>query len=249
VDDDDRRTFVQLLDGLDDLHDKADADAVMRRPGIDDRTRALLALAMVAARCEDDKVPAQVRRCVAQGLGRSEVGEALLQVYCYAGVYAGLSSFTAARATFDALEQAGELPPALAGVDNPPAPSDTVAGRTADGARMRRTLFGDENVDRNEREADDFMNLFWSITHDFCFGNIWSRPLFDRQLRSQLCLAIASAAGQVGAVDRHVRSALRGGVSGARIGEIFILAGALAGAASGRAAFDRALQVFDELGV
>ena len=249
MDDDDRRTFVQLLDDLDDLHDKADADAVMRRPGIDDRTRALLALAMVAARCEDDKVPAQVRGCVAQGLGRSEVGEALLQVYCYAGVYAGLSSFTAARATFDALARAGELPPALAVVDNPPAPSTTVAGRTADGARMRRTLFGDENVDRNEREADDFMNLFWSITHDFCFGNIWSRPLFDRQLRSQLCLAIASAAGQVGAVDRHVRSALRGGVSGARIGEIFILAGALAGTANGRAAFDRALQVFDELGV
>ena len=76
MDDDDRRTFVQLLDDLDDLHDKADADAVMQRPGIDDRTRALLALAMVAARCEDDKVPAQVRRCVAQGLGRSEVGEA-----------------------------------------------------------------------------------------------------------------------------------------------------------------------------
>ena len=29
MDDDDRRTFVQLLDDLDDLHDKADADAVM----------------------------------------------------------------------------------------------------------------------------------------------------------------------------------------------------------------------------
>ncbi|MCA3153180.1 MAG: carboxymuconolactone decarboxylase family protein [Rhodocyclaceae bacterium] len=250
MDDDDRRAFTQLLDDLrdlHDLHDEADADAVMQRPGIDDRTRALLALAMVAARCEDDKVPAQVRRCVAQGLGRSEVGEALLQVYCYAGVYAGLSSFTAARATFDAMEAAGELPPSLAAVVNPPAPSTTIAGRTADGARMRRTLFGDENVDRNEREADDFMNLFWSITHDFCFGNIWSRPLFDRQMRSQLCLAIASAAGQVGAVDRHVRSAVRGGVTRERIGEIFILAGALAGAASGRAAFEKARQVFAEL--
>lgn len=243
---DDRSAFLRLYDesgrGL-------DRDTVLRRPGIDERTRALLGLAMVAARCEDAEVPAHVRRCVAQGLGRSEVGEALLQVYCYAGVYAGLSSFTAARATFDAMEAAGELPPALAAVRNPPAPSTTVADRTADGARMRRTLFGDENVDRNEREADDFMNLFWSITHDFCFGNIWSRPLFERPLRSQLCLAIASAAGQVGAVDRHVRSALRGGVSGARIGEIFILAGALASAANGRAAFERALQVFDELGV
>lgn len=244
MNDDGQRAFMRLFDDFD---GQVRIEAVLKRPGIDDRTRALLALAMVAARCEDDKVPAHVRRCVAQGLGRSEVGEALLQVYCYAGVYAGLSSFTAARATFDAMEAAGELPPALSVVANPPAPSTTVAGRTADGARMRRTLFGDENVDRNEREADDFMNLFWSITHDFCFGNIWSRPLFDRQLRSQLCLAIASAAGQVGAVDRHVRSALRGGVSRERIGEIFILAYALAGEANSRAAFDKARQVFEEL--
>lgn len=244
MNDDGQRAFMRLFDDFD---GQVSIDAVLKRPGIDDRTRALLALAMVAARCEDDKVPAHVRRCVAQGLGRSEVGEALLQVYCYAGVYAGLSSFTAARTTFDAMEAAGELPPALALVANPPAPSTTVAERTADGARMRRTLFGDENVDRNEREADDFMNLFWAITHDFCFGNIWSRPLFDRQLRSQLCLAIASAAGQVGAVDRHVRSALRGGVARERIGEIFILAHALAGEANSRAAFEKARQVFEEL--
>jgi 4-carboxymuconolactone decarboxylase len=243
---DERRAFMRLYD---EAGREADLGAVLLRPGIDAPTRALLALAMVAARCEDDEVPAHVRRCVAQGLGRSEVGEALLQVYCYAGVYAGLSSFTAAGSTFDAMQAAGELPPGLAEVRNPPAASTTIAGRTADGARMRRTLFGDENVDRNEREADDFMNLFWSITHDFCFGNIWSRPLFDRRLRSQLCLAIASAAGQVGAVDRHVRSALRGGVTGERIGEIFILAGALAGAVNSRAAFDRALKVFDEPGV
>jgi len=244
MNDDGQRAFMRLFD---DFEGQVRIDAVLKRPGIDDRTRALLALAMVAARCEDDKVPAHVRLCVAQGLGRSEVGEALLQVYCYAGVYAGLSSFTAARETFDAMEAAGELPPSLAAVANPPAPSTTVAGRTADGARMRRTLFGDENVDRNEREADDFMNLFWSITHDFCFGNIWSRPLFDRQLRSQLCLAIASAAGQVGAVDRHVRSALRGGVARDRIGEIFILAHAIAGQANSRAAFEKARQVFEEL--
>jgi alkylhydroperoxidase/carboxymuconolactone decarboxylase family protein YurZ len=240
----DRTAFLRLRD---EAAARPTLDVVMRRPGIDERTRALLALSMVAARCEDDAVPAQVRRCVAQGLGRSEVGEALLQVYCYAGVYAGLSSFTAARTTFDAMEREGALPAELAAVRNPPAPSTTIDERAADGARMRRTLFGDDNVDRNEREADDFMNLFWRTTHEFCFGNIWSRPLFDRTLRSQLCLAIASAAGQAGAIDRHVRSALRGGVARERIGEIFILAGALAGEAFSRAAFEKARQVLDEL--
>jgi alkylhydroperoxidase/carboxymuconolactone decarboxylase family protein YurZ len=44
-----------------------------------------------------------------------------------------------------------------------------------------------------------------------------------------------------------VRSALRGGVTRERIGEIFILAGTLAGAANGRAAFEKARQVFVEL--
>jgi 4-carboxymuconolactone decarboxylase len=241
---DDQGVFTRLYESLE---DSAVIGSVMRRPGIDDPTRAMLALSMVAARCEESEVPACTRRCVANGLGRSEVAEVLLQVYCYAGVYAGLTSFSAARATFDELARAGQLTPAQAAVCDASAPSRTIAERIADGARMRRTLFGDENVDRNEREADAFMNVFWSNTHDFCFGNIWSRPLFDRRLRSQLCLAIASAAGQVGAVDRHVRSALRGGVSRERIGEIFLLTAAIAGTGAARAAFDKAQQVFDEL--
>lgn len=237
--------FAQLFDDFD---QSIRAPEVEQRIGLDARSRALLTLAMVAAKCQEEAVPEHVRHCVKAGLGRTEVGEALLQVYCYAGVYAGLSSFTAARATFDEMERAGELPSQACEVRNEAAPAQTVAERTAAGSQMRRTLFGDANVDRNEREADAFMNLFWGITHDFCFGNIWSRPAFDRQLRSELCLAIASACGQVGAVDRHVRSALIGGVTRERIAGIFILAYLYGGAFNSRASFEKAQVVFDELG-
>jgi len=236
--------FMRLFDAFDRSIRTPDVE---QRIGLDERSRALLTLAMVAAKCQEEAVPAQVRRCVKAGLGRTEVGEALLQVYCYAGVYAGLSSFTAARATFDEMERAGELPPQACELRNRPAPAQTVAERTAAGSQMRRTLFGDANVDRNEREADAFMNLFWGVTHDFCFGNIWSRPAFDRQVRSELCLAIASACGQIGAVDRHVRSALIGGVTRERIAGIFMLAYVYGGAFNSRASFEKAQAVFDEL--
>jgi alkylhydroperoxidase/carboxymuconolactone decarboxylase family protein YurZ len=95
---DDPGVFTRLHESLEDSTVIA---SVMRRPGIDDPTRAMLALSMVAARGEASEVAACTRRCVANGLGRSEGAEVLLQVYCYAGVYAGLSGFSAARTAFD----------------------------------------------------------------------------------------------------------------------------------------------------
>jgi 4-carboxymuconolactone decarboxylase len=113
--------------------------------------------------------------------------------------------------------------------------------------QIRRELFGAESIDATLAQADEFENLFNEMTHDFCFGNIWARPTFSRPLRSQLCLAIASATGQIGAVGRHVRSAMLGGVSRRRIGEIFLLAYAYGGAHHALESFNMARRVFVEL--
>ncbi|GAA4343588.1 hypothetical protein GCM10023144_46740 [Pigmentiphaga soli] len=244
TDDDSADGFMRLFDDIDRAFR---LDAIHGRPGMDPRRRALLTLAMVAAKCQAEAVPEHVRLCVRAGLGKTEIGEVLLQVYCYAGVYASLSGFTAARRALERMEAAGELPPPLGQVGNRPAPARTVAERMAAGLRMRRQLFGDADVDRGLAQADPFTDLFWETTLDFCFGNIWSRPAFDRQLRSELCLAIASATGQVGAVDRHVRSALRGGVSRGRIAEIFLLAYVYGGVYNSLESFRAASSVFSEM--
>jgi alkylhydroperoxidase/carboxymuconolactone decarboxylase family protein YurZ len=236
--------FLRFFDQID---QSFRLETIHQRTQLPESRRALLTLAMVAGKCQADAVPEHVRMCVRAGLGKTEIGETLLQVYCYAGVYAALSSFTAARATLETMQASGELTPSQQAVANEPAPASTVQERAAAGLRKRRELFGDADVDRNLANADPFTDLFWDTTLDFCFGNIWSRPQFDRQLRSELCLAIASAAGQMGAVDRHVRSAIRGGVTIERIGEIFLLAYVYGGVHNSRESFGIARKVLAEL--
>lgn len=229
-----------------------EADACLRghvrsRLRMDDPRHAILTLAMVAAKCQAEAVPHHVRACVEAGLGKTEIAEALLQVYCYAGVYASLSAFTAARTELERLEACGELPVKARAVVNRRAPAQTVEERVQAGLEKRRELFGLENASRSVGEADPFTDMFWETTLDFCFGNIWSRPTFDRQLRSELCIAIASATGQAGAVDRHVRSALVGGVTRERIAEILLLAYVYGGVYNSLGSFEAAQAVFSDL--
>lgn len=236
--------FFALVDELD---QEFRLGSVLRRLEMDGQTRALLSLAMVAGKLQAAWVPEHVRMCVDAGLGRTEIAEVLMQVYCYAGVYASLAGFKAAGAALTELERAGKLAPELRPITNQPPPTQTVAERVAHGLQIRRELFGAESIDRALAQADEFENLFNEMTHDFCFGNIWARPTFSRPLRSQLCLAIASATGQIGAVGRHVRSAVLGGVSRRRIGEIFLLAYAYGGAHYSIASFDMAREIFAQL--
>lgn len=233
------------------LFDEVDREfrlkSVRRRLEMDGQTRALLSLAMVASKLQFTWIPEHVRLCVDAGLGKTEIAEVLLQVYCYAGVYASLGSFKAAGAALAELERTGELPPTLQTTTNEPPPTQTIAERVAHGLQIRRELFGAESIDGVLAQADEFENLFNEMTHEFCFGNIWARPTLSRPLRSQLCLAIASATGQIGAVGRHVRSAMLGGVSQRRIGEIFLLAYVYGGAHHSLASFDKAREIFAEL--
>ena len=232
---------------FDDVDQKFRRESLPQRLEMDSQTQALLSFAMVAAKLQTSWVPEHVRICVDAGLGRTEIGEVLMQVYCYAGVYASLASFNAAAATLTELEASGKLAPEQRAVSNQPPPTHTVAERIAHGLQIRREIFGAENIASTLARADDFINLFNEMTHDFCFGNIWARPTFSRPLRSQLCLAIASATGQIGAVNRHVRSAVLGGVSRRRIAEIFLLAYVYGGAHHSLASFEMAREVFAQI--
>lgn len=234
------RQFMSMLDRLD-----ADVRAPLHgRLEMDAKTQAILTLSMVAGQLQTHWIPAHVRQCVQAGLGRTEVGETLMHVYCYAGVYPSISGFKVAAQTLDELEAAGALTPEQCAVRNEPPPTQTYEDRIAHGLQIRRELFGGKNITPLLDAADAFDNLFNDMTHDFCFGNIWARPTFGWPLRSQLCLAIASATGQIGAVERHTRSAVNNGLSQSQIGEIFLLAYVYGGAGNAMAAFDMARSVF-----
>lgn len=240
----DNKAFEALFDSVEQLF----RDEARSRPlAMDAATRALVTLAMVASRMQPEWMPEHVEACVVQGLGRTEIAEVLMQVYCYAGTYPALSGFRAAGKALADLEAKGRLTPAQAEVQDRKPSTDAHEARTARGLELRRQIFGADNIDPVLASDDAFQDMFNKLTHDFCFGNIWDRPALSWSLRSQLCLAIASSTGQIGAVERHVRSAVRNGVARQRIGEIFRLACAYGGAGHALASFEAAQRVFQQM--
>lgn len=117
------------------------------------------------------------------------------------------------------------------------------------GLQIRREVIGEENIDQwmTEVADDEFMRKFFDLTHEFCFAMIWGRPGLDRKTRSMLCLAMLSAQGLPGAIKRHVRSALRAGVTKDEIAEVFLQVYCYAGVYKSPMAFQAAKEVFAEV--
>lgn len=85
------------------FHDVTDEfcwGTVWSRPGLSHKLRAMLSLAMTAAQSQTGAVKMHVKTCVRAGWTKREIGEILLHAYVYAGVYASLSSFLAAKEAF-----------------------------------------------------------------------------------------------------------------------------------------------------
>ena len=78
---------------------------VWARPGLNHKIRAALSLASTAAQSQAGAVKLHVKTCLRTGWSKREIGEILLHVYVYAGVYASLSAFAAAREAIAEYEQ------------------------------------------------------------------------------------------------------------------------------------------------
>ena len=70
---------------------------VWARPGLTEKTRASLSLSMAAAQNHTGAVKLHVKTCLRTGWTEKEIGEILLHVYVYAGVYPALSAFGIAK--------------------------------------------------------------------------------------------------------------------------------------------------------
>lgn len=82
------------------FHDVTDEfcwGTVWARPGLKHKTRASLSLAMAAAQNHAGAVKLHVKTCLRTGWTPKEIGEILLHVYVYAGVYPSLNAFQIAR--------------------------------------------------------------------------------------------------------------------------------------------------------
>jgi 4-carboxymuconolactone decarboxylase len=88
---------------------------IWSRPALSIKKRTMLSLAITAALCQTPAVKIHTHSALRAGWTRKEIGEILLHVYVYAGVYASLSSFAAANEVFDELDHEAKKKPKAAG--------------------------------------------------------------------------------------------------------------------------------------
>ena len=78
--------------------------SIWTRPGLDKKTRHLLAIAMLAALGKQDELAMHIRATRNTGVSPEEVREVFLQVSVYAGVPAANSAFAVAKRVYKELE-------------------------------------------------------------------------------------------------------------------------------------------------
>ena len=107
----------------------------------------------------------------------------------------------------------------------------------ARGLEARRAFLGDEYVDANLSESDDFMMPFQRAVTELAWGYSWSRPGLDIRTRAMVTLGILAALGRSDQLAIYAQGAVRNGVTVEEIQEILVHVTAYCGTPAGRQAF------------
>jgi 3-oxoadipate enol-lactonase/4-carboxymuconolactone decarboxylase len=120
------------------------------------------------------------------------------------------------------------------------------AGATwAGGLAVRRSVLGDEHVDRALREATTMTLPFQEFLTRYAWGDVWARPQLSRRDRSLITLTALVALGAEHEIPMHVRAAVRNGLSEQEIGEAMLHAALYAGLPRANRALAIARDVLD----
>jgi 4-carboxymuconolactone decarboxylase len=119
--------------------------------------------------------------------------------------------------------------------------------RHALGDKMRRTVLGDEHVDRAQSRLTEFNETFQDFITRYAWGEIWTRTEFTPRVRSLVTLALLIALNREAEFRMHVRAAIRNGVTVQELKELFLHSGIYCGLPAANAAYHSAEEVLAEL--
>ena len=81
------------------------------------------------------------------------------------------------------------------------------------GLAMRRKVLGNEYVDRNINNVDDFNRDFQRLVTEYCWGETWGDDTLKPRERSILNLGMIACLGKMHEFESHFRGALRNGLT------------------------------------
>lgn len=114
------------------------------------------------------------------------------------------------------------------------------------GMRMRRSVLGDEHVDRAEKAKSEFDRDFQDLIARYAWGEIWSRPGLPRHTRSLLTIGLMVALNREKELRLHLRAAKSNGVTAEEIGEVLLHCAIYCGVPAANAAFHAAKEILSE---
>src|ERR1700678_2207111 len=121
------------------------------------------------------------------------------------------------------------------------------AKRYEQGIKIRRSVLGDEHVDRAVAQTTDFNRDFQDFITRNAWGEIWMRPGLPRRTRSLLTLAMMVALNRGEEFRMHVKAAFNNGVTRDEIKEVLLQAAIYCGVPAANSAFHVAADVFTEM--
>ena len=123
-------------------------------------------------------------------------------------------------------------------------PSIDDTNRYQQGMKIRRTVLGNEHVDRAVASTTEFNRDFQNFITRNAWGEIWTRPGLPRHTRSLLTLAMMIALNRGEEFRMHVKAAFNNGVTRDEIKEVLLQSAIYCGVPAANSAFHIAGEVF-----
>jgi len=115
------------------------------------------------------------------------------------------------------------------------------------GLAKRRSVVGNEYVERSLEATNDFTRPMQELVTEYCWGVVWSRDGLPDRTRSLLNLAMLTALNRSQELATHVRGAIRNGVTEGEIQEVLLQTAIYVGVPAALESFRVADQVLREL--
>jgi len=114
------------------------------------------------------------------------------------------------------------------------------------GMRVRRSVLGDEHVNRATAASNTLDSEFQDLITRYAWGEIWTRPGLPKSTRSLLTIALMVALNRGEELRMHLQAAANNGVTRDEIREVLLHCAIYCGVPAANAAFHAAKEVLDE---
>ncbi|MGU3576627.1 4-carboxymuconolactone decarboxylase [Brucellaceae bacterium C25G] len=115
------------------------------------------------------------------------------------------------------------------------------------GMDVRRSVLGNEHVDRAAGNTTSFDAPFQELITEAAWGTVWSRPNWSKRERSIITIALLAALGHDEEVAMHIRATKNTGATQEDICEALLHVAIYAGVPASNHAFKIAKQVYAQM--